>query len=83
VAPFTVVNVVMGALGLRFGTFMGGTIAGLLPGILVLTVLGDRFVQLWKNPDPGNVAVLVAVVFAWVGLAAGLQRLIVRLRNTQ
>ena len=83
VAPFTVVNVIMGALGLGFGVFMAGTFAGLLPGILVLTVLGDRFAQLWKNPDPANVALLLVAVIAWIGLAAGLQRLIVRLRKNR
>ena len=81
VAPFTVVNVIMGALGLGFGVFMAGTIAGLLPGVLVLTVLGDRFAELWKNPDPANLAVLFGVILAWIGLAAGLQRVIVRLKQ--
>ncbi len=82
VAPYTVVNVVLGALGLGFGVFVAGTFAGLLPGILALTVLGDRFARLWQDPDPVNLVLLVVVVAAWIALAAGLQRLIARLRTS-
>ncbi len=81
VAPFSVINVAMGALGLGFWTFAAGTLMGLLPGILVLTVLGDRFLQAWQNPDAGNLAILVAALAAWIGLAFGLQRLASRLKG--
>ena len=81
VAPFSVVNVAMGALGLAFWTFAAGTVLGLVPGILVLTVLGDRFLQAWQNPDATNLAILVAALAAWIGLAFGLQRLASRLKG--
>src|SRR5690606_35847724 len=39
VAPFTVVNMAMGAAGVERRTFLAGSALGLLPGTLVLTLL--------------------------------------------
>ncbi len=42
VAPFTVVNIFVGALGIRYSSFIIGTFIGLLPGTLTTVVVGDR-----------------------------------------
>lgn len=81
IAPFTVVNVAMGATGLRSAAFLGGTFVGLLPGIVVLTMLGDRLREAWRDPEPANVALFVLFALLWLLLAWSLQRLVTALRR--
>jgi phosphatidylserine/phosphatidylglycerophosphate/cardiolipin synthase-like enzyme/uncharacterized membrane protein YdjX (TVP38/TMEM64 family) len=81
IAPYTVVNVAMGAVGVPARTFLAGTFIGLLPGTFVLTMLGDRMREAWRSPGTGNVLLVVLVIVLWLGLAFVLQRLVLRLRN--
>lgn len=82
VAPYTVVNVALGAIGVGFWPYMAGTFLGLLPGILALTILGDRLLQAWQHPDPSNVAWFVAAIVIWLSLALGLQKLTTRMKES-
>jgi uncharacterized membrane protein YdjX (TVP38/TMEM64 family) len=66
VAPFTVVNLVIGSSKVRFGTFMLGTLIGMSPGILVLALAADRVVEAARNPNLGAIAVAVVLVAALV-----------------
>lgn len=75
IAPFTVVNVVAGATGIRYVDFLIGTALGMGPGIAAVTLLGDRLRSVWEQPTAMNVALLAAAIFAWIGLALGLQAL--------
>ena len=81
IAPYTVVNIAMGATGLRTGAFLAGTLIGLLPGIFVLTMLGDRLREVWRNPEPGNLFWFVLVIVLWLGVAYALQRLVTVMRK--
>jgi len=76
VAPYTVVNLVAGALGISFRDYLIGTILGLTPGLLAMTLLGDRILRVVQNPSLLHIAILVALVIAWIGLFFGLQVLI-------
>lgn len=80
-APYTVVNIAMGATGITDGAFLGGTFLGLLPGILVLTMVGDRLREAWRDPDPANLALFGLFAVLWLGLAWALQRLVSVLRK--
>lgn len=68
IAPFIVVNAVMGAMRIRLRHFVLGTIFGMLPGMLATTVLGDQIAALLANPLRFNVWMLVAAL-ALVSLA--------------
>jgi len=81
VAPYTVVNMAMGAAGVPSRTFLAGTFIGLLPGTFVLTMLGDRMREVWRDPEPVNVVLVVLVIVLWLGLAFALQQLVTLLRN--
>jgi uncharacterized membrane protein YdjX (TVP38/TMEM64 family) len=81
VAPYTVVNVAMGAAGLRTGAFLAGTLIGLLPGIFVLTMLGDRLRIAWSNPEPQNLFWFILAIAVWLGVVYVLQRLVTVLRK--
>ncbi len=81
VAPFTVINVLLGSSSLRFGDYMLGTVLGMTPGIAVITFLGDRLGQAWQHPDVTNVSLLILAILGWIGLAIGLQMAARRVRG--
>lgn len=81
IGPYTAVNIAMGATGIGSGAFLGGTFVGLLPGILVLTMLGDRLREAWRDPEPANLALFILFAVLWLALAWVLQRLVTALRG--
>jgi phosphatidylserine/phosphatidylglycerophosphate/cardiolipin synthase-like enzyme/uncharacterized membrane protein YdjX (TVP38/TMEM64 family) len=78
VGNFSVINMVAGALGIRFRDFMLGNLVGLLPGILGLTIFADRLGRVLRNPAPLNVLAFVAVAAAVVGVFWWLRRRLAR-----
>ncbi len=74
ILPFTTVNLCCGAFGVRPSVFMGGTAIGMAPGILGISVLGERLLAVLKDPTPTSVGVLVGVVGLLVGAATLLRR---------
>ncbi|WGD29504.1 VTT domain-containing protein [Ancylobacter sp. WKF20] len=81
VAPFTVVNLVAGAAGVRFLDYTAGTALGLLPGLVVLTALGRQIVDVISQPSLGSVAMLAGFVVLWILVSLGLQMLVARMRG--
>lgn len=73
VAPFTVVNLVAGASHIRFRDYALGTLLGMAPGMLALTVFADGIYRAMRNPEPATLA-WVAVIMAAVGGGAYLLR---------
>ena len=80
VAPFTVVNLVAGASGIRFTDFVLGTALGLLPGLIVLSSLGNQIFRVLADPSWTDVAIFIALVLGWIGLSFGLQVLVTKFR---
>lgn len=83
IAPFTVVNMAMGAAGIRSRIFLVGSLLGLLPGTFILTMLGDRLREAWRDPGAANIMLFGLVIVTWLGLAFVLQRLVARLRKRE
>jgi uncharacterized membrane protein YdjX (TVP38/TMEM64 family) len=81
IAPFTAVNMVMGAARVPPKTYLAGTALGLLPGIFIVTMLGDRLREVWRDPHGTNVLLFGLVILLWVGLAFALQRMVGRIRR--
>lgn len=73
IAPFTIVNMLMGASGVAFRDFLIGTALGLLPGIAAFAVVGDRLAEVWREPTPLNVTLVVVAAALWIGVVVGLQ----------
>lgn len=78
VAPFTIVNLAAGASHIRFRDFAAGTLLGMLPGILAITLFSDRVLAAARQPSALTLATLAAVVLgiaaaAWL-LRRGLRR---------
>lgn len=82
-APFTVANMIMGAAQVRPPAYLAGTALGLLPGVFVMTMVGDRLREVWQNPDPMNILWFVLVAVLWIGLAFLLQRIVARVRRSK
>jgi uncharacterized membrane protein YdjX (TVP38/TMEM64 family) len=81
IAPYLVVNVVMGAMRIRFVDFAVGTFIGMLPGALAATVLSDQLAALLRDPARVNVWIIAAAVAAFVALGYAGQRLLRRMES--
>jgi phospholipase D1/2 len=63
--PFILVNVVAGALRIRFAHFVAGSALGILPGTAAATILGDQLVTALRSPravDPWLIAATLLTV---------------------
>lgn len=69
VAPFTIVNLVAGASRIRLRDFAWGTLIGMAPGALALTVFSDGVVAAISAPEPKHFAILVALAVV-IGISA-------------
>jgi uncharacterized membrane protein YdjX (TVP38/TMEM64 family) len=83
VAPGTVVNLALGASGIRFADFAIGSVVGMTPGLLLVSIMGDRIVALITEPTVGEVGVLVLCVAVYLALAFVAQVLLSRHRRQQ
>jgi uncharacterized membrane protein YdjX (TVP38/TMEM64 family) len=80
VAPFTVINVAAGSLGVRLSDFLLGTLLGMAPGVIAITAFGQQLRAVLDHPTPLRVTALVGIVAAWIVLTLLLQRFVGRKR---
>jgi phospholipase D1/2 len=73
-APFTMVNVVAGALHIRFRHYILGTFLGMTPGILAITLFTERLVAFVRDPQPGSLLVLIALAAALIVAGTWIKR---------
>jgi phosphatidylserine/phosphatidylglycerophosphate/cardiolipin synthase-like enzyme/uncharacterized membrane protein YdjX (TVP38/TMEM64 family) len=68
IAPFSTVNLVIGASRIGFRSFLSATLIGLAPGVLALAVFGDQFENLLRRPSLLNIWLLLvaAAIIAFV-----------------
>lgn len=78
-APFSLVNLAMGASGIRFVDFALGTLIGMAPGLVAMCFVGSRVTEFLEDPSPRHIAWLVVGAAVWVGAALAAQKLVVRL----
>jgi uncharacterized membrane protein YdjX (TVP38/TMEM64 family) len=69
IAPYLVVNVIMGAMRIRPLDFVVGTFLGMLPGAMAATVLSEQFSAALQDPARVNGWVVAAAVAIFAGLA--------------
>ena len=72
IAPFVVVNLVMGAMRIRLADFVLGSLVGIIPGMLTATVLSEQISRLLVAPAEINVwliaiAVVLLVTVVYLG----------------
>jgi uncharacterized membrane protein YdjX (TVP38/TMEM64 family) len=78
VAPFAVVNFAAGATHVPRRAFVLGTILGLAPGALALTVASDRGIAVVRDPNWHAAAGLGLAVLARVAVVAGGRAILAR-----
>jgi uncharacterized membrane protein YdjX (TVP38/TMEM64 family) len=69
IAPFVVVNLVMGALRIRLRDFILGSLVGVLPGMLTATVLSEQVSRVLADPADLNgwlIAIAAALLLTLV-----------------
>jgi phospholipase D1/2 len=80
-APFTLVNIAAGAVGVRFRDYMLGTALGLAPGVTVICIFGRQVRVFWHDPNLKSVLLVVAIGVAWIAMSLVLQRWISQRRR--
>ena len=78
IAPFPIVNLVMGAMRVKLWHFVLGTFLGMLPGMLAATVLSDQLAAALEDPTRVNFWVIAAAVLVLVACAFFGQRYVRR-----
>ena len=61
VAPYTMVNILAGAFRMRLVDYTTGTLVGLLPGVIIMTLIENRLEKAIYQPDRWNVFALAGV----------------------
>ena len=79
VAPFTFVNLAAGASAIKLVDYVAGTALGMLPGLIVISVLGHRMVAIVSDPSLLDLTLLVTAVVGWIAVSFGVQALVSRL----
>ena len=67
-APLGLVDFALGIAKTPFLTYLAGTLLGLLPGIIVLSLLGTSLGSLWHNRSPFTVLYVGLGLAAWIGI---------------
>jgi len=81
IAPFTLVNLVSGAVRIPLLDYMVGTALGLAPGLLLMAALGDRLLRIMSDPSLRDILGFALVLVAWGALSYGLQSLVAWVRR--
>ena len=68
VAPFSVINLFVGASRIRFRDFMFGNIIGRIPGMILLAFVGIQFDSMLRNPGTGSIVAL-GLILLFIPLA--------------
>ena len=82
VAPFSLVNVAAGSIGIPFREYLFGTFLGLAPGTVLICVFGQELKDLLRDPSPARVIAVLAIVAAWIVLSFAIQHFVSR-RNAR
>jgi phosphatidylserine/phosphatidylglycerophosphate/cardiolipin synthase-like enzyme/uncharacterized membrane protein YdjX (TVP38/TMEM64 family) len=74
VAPFTVVNMLAGACHIRLADYVVGTTLGLLPGLLLMSVLGYQVFRFMTEPSLTDFLLVAGAAAVWVAIVVVAQR---------
>jgi uncharacterized membrane protein YdjX (TVP38/TMEM64 family) len=80
-APFAVMNLVAGAIRVRYPDYILGSMLGKLPGMLVQSVLGKGALDLVIHPTPLRAGLFVLYLAAWAGITWLVHLLVERLKR--
>ena len=79
VAPFTFVNLALGASAIKLVDYLAGTLLGMLPGLIVMSALGHRIVAIISEPSLLEVSLLALAVVGWIAVSLAVQAVVSRM----
>jgi phosphatidylserine/phosphatidylglycerophosphate/cardiolipin synthase-like enzyme/uncharacterized membrane protein YdjX (TVP38/TMEM64 family) len=74
IAPFTLINLVAGASHIRIKDYLIGTLLGMAPGILAVTIFTDQLLRFFQNPNPVNILIMSGALICLVVASKWLKR---------
>ncbi|WP_045222689.1 VTT domain-containing protein [Desulfonatronum thioautotrophicum] len=74
IAPFTIVNLVAGASHIRLRDYLVGTLLGMAPGILAVTIFTDQLLGFLQEPNPLNILFMAGALIFLVVASRWLKR---------
>jgi hypothetical protein len=51
----------------------------MMPGLVLLSAIGDRLAQMWSDPTPREVVLPAGLILVWIVAAIGANLLVTRL----
>jgi uncharacterized membrane protein YdjX (TVP38/TMEM64 family) len=72
---------VAGATRIPVQDYLVGTVLGMAPGMVVLSVLGFQILGVIMRPTATNVLLFLTAMIAWIGLSIGMQAILLRARG--
>lgn len=79
-APFTLVNIVVGASTIRYRDFLAGTTLGMAAVIVALAGFGHQLTELWRHPSLSTLSIAALVVAVPLTIAWAINRALKRTR---
>jgi uncharacterized membrane protein YdjX (TVP38/TMEM64 family) len=76
IAPYTIVNLVAGASHLQLLQFILGSLLGLIPGILALTLFSQSLYKALTEPTLTSVGILIAIAFIILAISSAIHKLL-------
>ncbi len=73
IAPFTLVNLVAGASGIKLLHYLAGTVLGLLPGLILMSLLGNQIMRIIVSPHPIELLIFAVLIAIWIVIALAIQ----------
>ena len=61
IAPFTIINLISGASHIRFRDYIFGTLIGISPAIVIMTLLENQLERTVRNPVSENTLVVIVL----------------------
>ena len=74
IAPFTIVNLVAGASHIRLKDYLVGTLLGMAPGILAVTIFTDQLLGFLREPNPLNILIMIGALIFLIVASKWLKR---------
>jgi uncharacterized membrane protein YdjX (TVP38/TMEM64 family) len=81
IAPFSLINLMAGACAVALVDYVAGTLIGMVPGLIVVSIMGREITAVLMDTSWANIAQLILAVLAWLAVAWTAQKMVVRLKG--
>jgi phospholipase D1/2 len=79
-APYTVINLLAGAFHVPFGRYASGTLIGIIPSVIIMTLIGDQFKKIFQENLSQHPIIFLVAVIVLIALSAVVWKQLSRVR---